>query len=65
VPFFEMYDRPKEPNKPDYYRDLGVSPDANATAIKKAFLKLACEHHPDKKTPDDTIDAVEFHKVGQ
>jgi DnaJ-class molecular chaperone len=64
VPFFEMYDRPKEPNKPDYYRDLGVSPDANATAIKKAFHKLAREHHPDKKAPGDTIDAVEFRKVG-
>jgi len=31
----------------DYYETLGVPRDADAAAIKKAFRKLAREHHPD------------------
>ena len=34
-------------NKPDYYKTLGVSKDATADKIKKAFRKLARTHHPD------------------
>ena len=34
-------------SKPDYYKTLGVSKDATADEIKKAFRKLAREHHPD------------------
>ena len=34
-------------NKPDYYKTLGVSKDATADEIKKAFRKLARTHHPD------------------
>ena len=32
---------------PDYYKTLGVSRDATTDEIKKAFRKLAREHHPD------------------
>ncbi|MHB0978000.1 MAG: DnaJ C-terminal domain-containing protein [Minisyncoccota bacterium] len=33
----------------DYYKILGVSKNATEEEIKKAFRKLAHEHHPDKK----------------
>ncbi|MDO8579812.1 MAG: molecular chaperone DnaJ [bacterium] len=33
----------------DYYKILGVDKNASADEIKKAFRKLAHEHHPDKK----------------
>jgi curved DNA-binding protein len=37
----------------DYYAALGVPRDADAEAIKKAYRKLAREHHPDvSKSPD-------------
>lgn len=58
-----MYERPLEPEQADYYANLGVKPDACASALKKAFHKLALKHHPDKKAPGATIDAVEFRKV--
>ena len=35
------------PAKPDYYKTLGVSKDATAEEIKKAFRKLARTNHPD------------------
>ncbi|HUD04195.1 MAG TPA: DnaJ domain-containing protein, partial [Candidatus Paceibacterota bacterium] len=34
----------------DYYKTLGVEKNASQDDIKKAFRKLAHEHHPDKKT---------------
>lgn len=34
--------------KEDYYKTLGVSKDASADEIKKAFRKAAIEHHPDR-----------------
>lgn len=37
----------------DYYQQLGVSKSASKDEIKKAFRKLAHEHHPDKKGGDD------------
>jgi molecular chaperone DnaJ len=38
----------------DYYQILGVSKSASKDEIKKAFRKLAHEHHPDKTGGDDT-----------
>jgi DnaJ-class molecular chaperone len=37
----------------DYYKILGVEKGASKDEIKKAFRKLAHEHHPDKNKGDD------------
>ena len=47
------------PNK-DYYQTLGVSKTANAEEVKKAFRKLAHEHHPDKGG-----DAEKFKEINE
>jgi DnaJ-class molecular chaperone len=38
----------------DYYKTLGVDKSASQDDIKKAFRKLAHEHHPDKNKNDPT-----------
>lgn len=40
-------------SKRDYYEVLGVGKDASADEIKKAFRRLAVQHHPDKEGGDE------------
>jgi molecular chaperone DnaJ len=39
-------------SKRDYYEVLGVERNADADALKKAFRKLAMQHHPDRNPGD-------------
>jgi len=48
----------------DYYEELGVSEDASADKIKKAYRRLAFLHHPDKN-PNDPGAAARFQKIGE
>ena len=44
---------------PDYYATLGVPADAAMAQIKKAYRKLARQHHPDTNPGDPCRRAVQ------
>jgi molecular chaperone DnaJ len=48
----------------DYYAALGVSKDATADEIKKAYRRLAREHHPDAN-PDNPRSEQRFKEIGE
>lgn len=47
--------------KRDYYEILGVSKSASADELKRAYRKLAMQHHPDKHGGDDS----KFKEIGE
>ena len=52
-------------SKRDYYEVLGISKDASADEVKKAYRKLAVKYHPDKEGGDETKfkEATEAYEV--
>ena len=51
-------------SKRDYYDVLGVSSDADESALKSAYRKLAMKNHPDRN-PDDEVAAERFREAAE
>jgi molecular chaperone DnaJ len=50
--------------KADYYTTLGCPKDASADDLKKAYRKLAMQHHPDRN-PGDKAAEAKFREVSE
>lgn len=48
----------------DYYKILGITKDASASEIKKAYRKLALKYHPDKTKGDKALED-KFKKISE
>lgn len=51
-------------SKRDYYEVLGVGNQVNESDLKKAYRKLAMEHHPDRN-PDDPASEEKFKQLSE
>ncbi|KAL2360753.1 hypothetical protein RJZ56_006361 [Blastomyces dermatitidis] len=54
----------KKSQRKDYYKILGVDKNASEQEIKKAYRKLAIQHHPDKNIDGDKGD-TQFKEIGE
>jgi molecular chaperone DnaJ len=52
------------PDRPDYYKTLGVGKNASEEEIKKAYRKLARQYHPDRN-PGDKAAEEKFKEISQ
>lgn len=59
--FASLPSRIHSEDEEDYYKLLGVAKTASEREIKKAFRKLAMEHHPDKNP--DPESRKKFEKI--
>ncbi len=50
--------------KKDYYNILGIQKNATSEEIKKAFRKLAMQHHPDRNSGDKSAE-VKFKELNE
>ena len=55
--------RSVEPDVPDYYDVLGVSPDATAQSIKSRYRELAKEMHPDVSGAESDMDMARINEA--
>ncbi len=51
-------------NYKDYYKTLGVNKSASEDEIKKAYRKLAKEHHPDRNKDNPAAEA-KFKEINE
>ena len=56
--------RRRKKAKFDYYVELGISEDATADEIKKAYRRLAVKFHPDKN-PDSKSAECKFKRLAE
>ena len=47
----------------DYYRIMGLTPDALEEEIKEAYRKLAMEYHPDRNRDDSNSARNDMERV--